>query len=158
MVKTFRLLNAVILLIAPVWATAAEGVRPPFTPPPSAVSSSSIVQITFSLILVLAAIVLVAWLLKRLNVARQGSGHLLKILGGVAVGQRERIVLVEVHDTWLVVGVGPGQIRTLHALQKQDFPNTGNSAFGPPPSENKFANLLLSVLRRRPADGKHNAP
>ena len=154
----FRLLIATILLAEPVWATAVEGTRPAFTPPPPAVSSSSIVQIIFSLLLVLAAIVLVAWLLKRMNAAQLGSGNLLKILGSVAIGQRERIVLVEVKDTWLVVGVGPGQIRTLHTLPKQEIQNTESSALSPLSSENKFAKLLSSVLRHQPSDRKRNAP
>jgi flagellar protein FliO/FliZ len=158
MLGKFRFVIAPILLAAPLWATAVEGTRPAYTPPPSAVSSSSIVQIIFSLLLVLAAIVLVAWLLKRMNVAQQGSGNLLKILGGVAIGQRERIVLVEVKDTWLVVGVGPGQIRTLHTLQKQEFQNTESSALSSLPPENKFAKLLSSVLRHQPSDRKRNAP
>lgn len=98
-------------------AYAAEGTRPAYTPPP-AVSSGNIVQIIFSLLLVLAAIVLVAWLLKRMNVAQHSPGKLLKVLGAVPLGQRERIVLVEVNDTCLVVGIGPGQIRTLHTFAK----------------------------------------
>jgi flagellar protein FliO/FliZ len=151
-----RLFIAATLLAASVCATAVEGTRPPFSPQPSAVSSSSIVQIIFSLLMVLAAIVLVAWLLKRMNVAQQGSGNLLRILGSVAIGQRERIVLVEVNDTWLVVGVGPGQVRTLHTLQKQEIQNSASSAPGPQPSENKFAKLLSSVLHQ-PSGKKRNA-
>ena len=130
-------------------AYAAEVTRPAYTPPPPAVSSGSIVQIIFSLLLVLAAIVLVAWLLKRMNVAQQGSGHLLKVLGGVSIGQRERIVLVEVKDTWLVVGVGPGQIRTLHTLQKTENLVADLQSAESQPSENKFANLLSSILSHR---------
>src|SRR5574340_1853455 len=88
---------ALFLLLSatcPLFSHAAEEARPAYTPPPPAVSSGSIVQIIFSLLLVIAAIVLVAWLLKRMNVAQQGSGRLLKVLGGVSIGQRERIVLV----------------------------------------------------------------
>lgn len=132
---------------------AAEVTRPAYAPPPPAVSSGSIMQIIFSLLLVLAAIVLVAWLLKRMNVAQQGSVHLLKVLGGVSIGQRERIVLVEVKDTWLVIGVGPGQIRTLHTLQKAENPATDLQFPETQPSENKFASLLSSVLSQR----KHGA-
>jgi flagellar protein FliO/FliZ len=115
------------------------------------------VQIIFSLLLVLAAIVMVAWLLKRLNASKLGGGNQLKVLGGVAIGQRERIVLVEVSDTWLVVGVGPGQIRTLHTLQKQELPyaatvpeSAGNSGFANNPdfTSNKFAKLLSTLLHR----------
>ena len=135
---------------------AAEAARPAYTPPPPAVSSGNVVQIIFSLLLVLAAIVLVGWLLKRMNVAQQNTGNLLKVLGAVPIGQRERIVLVEVNDTCLVVGIGPGQIRTLHTFQKTEFqmtengrPEAENSVTSPQPSENKFANLLSSVLNHR---------
>jgi flagellar protein FliO/FliZ len=37
------------------------------------------------------------------------------------IGNRERIVLVEVADTWIVVGLVPGQIRTLHTLPKGEL-------------------------------------
>ena len=104
-------------------AMAAEVPHAAYTAPnTTAVGSGSILQIIFSLLLVLAAIVLVAWLLKRMNVAQHGNGNLLKVIGGVAIGQRERVVLVEIEDTWLVVGVGPGQIRTLHTLPKSSVP------------------------------------
>ncbi len=140
------LLTSVLCYLPSAYAT--EGTRPAYTPPPPAVSSGSIVQIIFSLLLVLAAIVLVAWLLKRMNVAQQGS-HLLKVLGGVSIGQRERIVLVEIKDTWLVVGVGPGQIRTLHTLQKAENPVADIQSPETQPPENKFASLLSSVLSHR---------
>lgn len=153
-----RFYLAAILLLVPILATAADLTRPALTPPPPAVSSGSIVQIIFSLFLVLAAIVLVAWLLKRVNATQLGAGNQLKVLGSVAIGQRERIVLVEVKDTWLVVGVGPGQIRNLHTLQKQEFPNTGDPSTAPLPPENKFAKLLSSVLHHQSRDGKRNAP
>jgi flagellar protein FliO/FliZ len=149
----FRLFLAAILLAVPVLASA-ELARPTFVPPPPAITSGGIAQIIFSLLLVLAAIVLVAWLLKRLNASKLGAGNQLKVLGGVAIGQRERIVLVEVSDTWLVVGVGPGQIRTLHTLHKQEFPDhakpatTPVSADNPDSANNKFAKLLAALSHR----------
>jgi flagellar protein FliO/FliZ len=139
---------AAILLLVPFSANAAELARPAFSPPPPAVSSGSIVQITSSLFLVLAVIVLVAWLLKRVNVTRLGPGNQLKVLGSVAIGQRERIMLVEVSDTWLVVGVGPGQIRNLHTLRKNELPVQENPAPSPLASEKKFEKLLASLLHR----------
>lgn len=124
---------------------AAETTRPVYTPPPPAVSSGNIAQIIFSLLLVLAVIALVAWMLKRMNAVRQGSGNLLKVLGATSVGQRERIVLVEVKDTWLVIGVGPGQIRTLHTLDRpEDFAPDDK-----PAEKNRFANILSNALGRQ---------
>ncbi len=128
---------------------AAEVPRPAYTPPPPAVSSGNIAQIIFSLLLVLAAIVLVGWMLKRMNVAQQGSVKLLKVLGAVPIGQRERIVLVEIKDTWLVVGVGPGQIRTLHSLPKMEYSATDLQHAEAQSSETKFSSLLSSVLNHR---------
>lgn len=153
----FRTSIAAIMLAIPALAAAVEGTRPTYTPPPPAVSSGSIVQIIFSLLLVLAAIVLVAWLLKRMNMVQQGHGNLLKVLGGVAIGQRERIVLVEVNDTWLVVGVGPGQIRTLHSLQKPEGSNLNPPTDDPQLAGNKFAAVLSSALNSL-SSGKRNAP
>lgn len=147
-----------MLLAVPLDAAAADIARPAYTPPPAAVSSGSIVQIIFSLLLVLAAIVLVAWLLKRINTTRQGSGSFLRVVGGVAIGQRERVVLVEVNDIWLVVGVGPGQIRTLHTLPKPEegFAQPTASETGSNQPKNFAAELAsrLSTLTQ----GKQRAP
>lgn len=152
----FHFFFTVILLAAPVSAAAIEGARPAYTPPPPAVSSGSIVQIIFSLLLVLAAIVLVTWLLKRMNVAQQGSGNLLKVLGSVAVGQRERIVLIEVNDTCLVVGVGPGQVRTLHTFQKQeDMVRNADATSSQSAEKPKTFSALLSSALGSLSSGKH---
>lgn len=147
----FLLLSAICPMLS---AHAAEETRPAYTPPSPAVSSGSIVQIIFSLLLVLAAIVLVAWLLKRMNVAQQGSGNLLKVLGGVAIGQRERIVLVEMQDTWLVVGVGPGQIRTLHTLQKPDGAGQDTTAPSQAAGKPKSFSVVLSSALGSLSSGK----
>lgn len=125
---------------------AVEGVRPAYATPAPAINSGSIVQIIFSLLLVLAAIVMVAWLLKRMNVSQQGNGSQLKVLGGVAIGQRERVVLLEIEDTWLVVGVGPSQIRTLHTLPKS---NAVNPLISPAPQAVPFQAWLKRFVEKR---------
>ena len=157
--KLFNKIGLVIVfffcLLASNIALALEVARPAYTPPPPAVSSGSIVQIIFSLLLVLVAIVLVAWLLKRMNLAQQGSGNLLKVLGSVAVGQRERIVLVEVNDTCLVVGIGPGQIRTLHTFQKTEDFDINSKLAETQTAENKFSKLLSSVIGHRKQDSEN---
>ena len=112
-------------------------------------------QITFSLLLVLGAIIAVAWLFKRMNLTQQGTGNLLKVIGSVAIGQRERVVLIEVNDTWLFVGVGPGQIRTLHTLDKSEIEPSSQQLDSAP--DNKFAKLLSSILKPAQAGHKSDA-
>lgn len=59
-----------------------------------------------------------AWLARKVS-GGKGFGHGgMRVIGGVALGPRERIVLVEIGDTWLVIGIVPGQIRTLHKIPK----------------------------------------
>ncbi|SDS00593.1 flagellar biosynthetic protein FliO [Pseudomonas oryzae] len=69
-----------------------------------------------ALLLVIGLILLCSWLLRRLNAGRQLPGQTLRVRGSTALGQRERVVIVEVEGTWLVLGVTPGQISKLHEL------------------------------------------
>lgn len=128
---------------------AADAPRPAFTP---VASTSSLLQITFSLLLVLAVIMAVAWLLKRMNMTQPEAGKLLRVIGSIPVGQRERVVLVEVKDTWLVIGIAPGQIRTLHTLEKSED-------FSPPSQSNStFSTLLGTMIKSRSPARHENAP
>ncbi len=146
------LIRLFAVLITTYWSSlafAADPVRPvPIPPPANAVSSGSIVQVIVSLLFVLGAIVLVAWILKRINLPQNAAGNALKVISGVAVGQRERIVLVEVNDTWLVVGVAPGQVTALHTMPKNVLPATESTA---PEADNKFKNWLKVVMEKRNA-------
>jgi flagellar protein FliO/FliZ len=55
----------------------------------------------------------------------------LKVISGLSVGARERILLIEVGDTWLVVGVTTTNIRTLHTLPKGSLPAGNAPGDGP---------------------------
>ena len=46
------------------------------------------------------------------------AGGGLRILGGLSMGARERVVLLQVGDTQLLVGVAPGRVQTLHVLEQ----------------------------------------
>lgn len=60
-------------------------------------------------------IVLCGWLLKRFGPGQVGgAGQLLKVVASRAVGAKERVIVVELEDTWLVLGVGGGQVTKLH--------------------------------------------
>jgi flagellar protein FliO/FliZ len=85
--------------------------------PPSPMSFSVLVQVLFGLALVVAAIVATGWLLRRFG-PTQSAGGLLRVVGGVMVGPRERLVVVEVGEQWLIVGVAAGSVTLLHSLPK----------------------------------------
>lgn len=69
-----------------------------------------------ALAIVIGVILLCSTLLKRLGPGRGLQGQHLKVVASTAVGQRERVVIVEVKDTWLVLGVGGGHVNSLHQM------------------------------------------
>ncbi|EAR20659.1 flagellar biosynthetic protein FliO [Nitrococcus mobilis] len=84
----------------------------------SGVDMDALLRLTFALGVVLAAIIGLAWLLRRVVRFNHGAAGQLRILGGLAVGSRERIVLVQVGKAQLLVGVAPGRVQTLHVLDE----------------------------------------
>lgn len=103
------------LLFLPLQTLAAE------TAPPG-ISSGSYLQAALALALIIALLLGAAWLARKVSGGKGFGQGGMKVIGGVALGPRERLVLVEVGDTWLVIGLAPGQIRTLHRLPKgSDF-------------------------------------
>ncbi len=95
------------LFLLPSLARAAE----------TASSASGYFSVVASLLLILGGFVLVAWLVRRWMPQGAQAG-LVKVVGATSVGPRERVVVVEVDNTWLVLGVGGGQVRSLHTMNK----------------------------------------
>jgi len=80
-------------------------------------TASSMLTVLLSLGLILGGFVAVAWFARR-YLPGMGAQGAVKVVGTTAVGARERVVVVEVDDTWLLLGVGGGNVRLLHALPK----------------------------------------
>lgn len=106
------------LFFLPFSVLAAQSAIP--APIVSPVSLGGMLQVLLGLGLVLAAVAGSAWLLKRFSPGQIGAGGAIKVVGGVALGPKERLVLVEIGETWLVLGVAPGQVNTLHTLVKPE--------------------------------------
>ncbi|APG19343.1 MULTISPECIES: flagellar biosynthetic protein FliO [Kosakonia] len=79
-------------------------------------------NIVGSLALVLVMIVAVAWILRRTGVvSRVAKGHnLLAVKHSQSIGSRERLVVVEVDDKWLLLGVTQQSITPLMTMEKQE--------------------------------------
>jgi|LGOV01.1.fsa_nt_gb flagellar protein FliO/FliZ len=78
----------------------------------------SYLQMFFGLFIVVGLIFGMAWFMRRMGNMNSVAAGNLKVLGGISVGQRERVVLVQAGETQLLVGVAPGEIRTLHVMDK----------------------------------------
>ncbi|WP_316364755.1 flagellar biosynthetic protein FliO [Candidatus Thiodiazotropha sp. CDECU1] len=91
----------------------------------SPLGADSLLHTAGGLLFVLALIIGGAWLFKRYAQMPIGGKGLVRVVGGASVGARERVVVVEVENQRLLLGVAPGQVRKLHILQtsEQSFQN-----------------------------------
>ena len=106
------------------------------------VSAGTMLQTLLGLLLVVGLLFLAAYLLRRMNGAHGFGNGPLKVIGGLVLGARERVVLVEIDDTWLIIGVVPGQIRTLHTMPKGE-PLANVSG------EKPFGHWLKQIIERK---------
>jgi flagellar protein FliO/FliZ len=104
-------------------------------------------KVLFGLVLVLGAMAAVLWLLKRVGVGRAQAGGVVKVVGGVSVGNRERVLVLEIADQWVVVGVAPGRVSALANLPRQEQPAPTDAA----PPDNQFAAWLKQKIDKRNA-------
>jgi len=104
------------------------------------VAMTSLWQLTLGMLVVLGLIVSIAWVLKRSGKFQMAAGGGLRVLGGLSMGSRERVVLVQAGDTQLLLGVAPGRVQTLHVL---DQPLQMNS-----PTSGGFAEQLSHMLKK----------
>ncbi len=106
-------------------------------------------QVMLGLGLVLAVIAGCAWVLKRFSGIRRGPISAIKIIGGSAVGQRERVVLVEIADTWLVIGVAPGHVTALHSMPKGENMASTDRAGSGNERDARFSSWFKQVMETR---------
>lgn len=111
------------------------------------VSTGGVLKALLALAVVLVAVVAIAWAARRISPGNV-AGSSLKLQGGLSVGTRERVMLVEIKDTWLVLGVAPGRVNLLHSLPRpENLPATaGNSTT---PNQNNFAAWLSNAIKRQ---------
>lgn len=149
------------LLLPAVPALSVAQTQPATTPaltvPPAPVqmASGSMLQTFAGLLLVLIVIFVIAWLFKRYAIHTGNIPGAIKVIAATAVGQRERVVLVEINDTWLVLGVAPGNISALHSMQKNSLQTSadyhdGQSGMAPDgKSTHVFQSWLQQVMERK---------
>lgn len=110
-------------------------------------ATGNLTQVLLGLLAVLGLMAATAWLLKRFG-GRQFTGNaVVKIVGGVSVGARERILVVETAGQWIVVGITPGRINALATLPRQEMPLEPES----PPITKNFSEWLKQTIEKRNA-------
>lgn len=130
-------------VVSPVLAHARPDRVPVAMAAKAPSAAGSLLQVLFGLLVVVGLLGATLWIMKRMGSARLGAGTVIKIIGGVAVGNRERVLVLEVADQWLVIGVATGQVSTLATLPRQDAPES-NAAPAP-----NFSAWLKQTIEKR---------
>jgi flagellar protein FliO/FliZ len=129
--RVARRFAAAPLLLAAFAAHAQAAAKP--------IDGPSYTPMLLALLFVFGLLGAAVWILRRVGIApRAGSSHL-RIVSQLALGPRERVVVVEAGERWLLLGVGAGGISRLGTMPKTE----AASADATPPS----FGALLGKLR-----------
>ncbi|WP_343652211.1 flagellar biosynthetic protein FliO [Herbaspirillum sp.] len=147
-----------LLACTQAWAdnAPAASTTPTATAPASAVpaitgsalpsSGGSVFTMLLGLVAVLAVMAGIAWLFKRFGLSQNlGGNAAARVVGGVSVGARERVMVIEVGEQWIVVGVAPGRVNALATLPRQEVAAQQSGHAGAP----AFATWLKHTMDKR---------
>ena len=121
-------------------------------------SPAGMLQVMIGLILVLGVLVVIAWGVKKIGGGKPVGSRAIHIVGGINVGNRERILVVEVANEWIVVGVTATSITALSTMPKQE----GVTLLPATPIAKNFSAWLQQTIDKRngtltksPSDSDH---
>ncbi|MBD8237199.1 flagellar biosynthetic protein FliO [Pseudomonas fluorescens] len=105
-------------------------------------------QLVLGLLLVVGLIFVLAWLLRRVQQVGPGNAQVIEMIGSRALGPRDRLVLVQVGEEQILLGLTPGRITPLHVLKTPV--NVDQSK----PATPEFAQRLMELLGKDQKDTK----
>ncbi|WP_434629246.1 flagellar biosynthetic protein FliO [Pseudomonas sp. Z1-29] len=137
-------------LMLPFSVLAAEPAATAAVAPASGGSmAGQLAQLVLGLLVVLGLIFFLAWMLRRVQQAGPaGKGQVIDIISSRALGPRDRLVLVQVGNEQILLGLSPGTITALHVLKEPvQVPATEQAA-------PEFAQRLMELLGKDQKDKK----
>ncbi|MDY7578310.1 flagellar biosynthetic protein FliO [Herbaspirillum sp. RTI4] len=134
--------SALLFTLAAGSACAADASAPSET--------TSLLTMLMGLAIVLALMAGIAWLLKRSGITRLQGTAIVKVVGGASVGTRERVMVIEVADQWIVIGVAQGQVNLLSTMPRGSATPAAEAASTAAP--NNFSAWLKQTIEKRNAN------
>lgn len=112
---------------------------------PSLITGSAgaqLMQLLLGLVLVVGLIFLLAWLVRRVQQVGPRANQAIRLVSSQALGPRDRLVLVQVGEEQILLGLTPGRITPLHVLSQPVY------AADSQPAQPEFAQRLLELLNK----------
>ena len=124
-----------------------------FAAEPAAQSSATasavggqLLQLVLGLLLVVGLIFLLAWVTRRVQGLRPANGKVIKIVASQALGARDRLVLVQIGNEQVLLGLTPGRISQLHVMKEPVY------LADTEPASSEFAQRLMDLLGKDQKD------
>ena len=137
-----------LLLALPLSARAVEPVAQAAAAPVVGSVGGQLTQLVLGLLLVIGLIFVLAWLMRRVQRIGPGNGQVIELIGSRALGPRDRLVLVQVGEEQILLGITPGRITPLHVLK------TPVDAAKTETATPEFAQRLMELLGKDQKDKK----
>ncbi len=120
-------------------------------------SGGYLLQLIFGLVIVIICIVALSWLAKRMHKLQSSSEGSLKIIDGINMSARERVVLLQAGNKQILVGVAPGRVDTIHVFDEPivDIDTDSTSSTTGSFSE-KLSTMISSSLKNKVAPNNEN--
>jgi flagellar protein FliO/FliZ len=141
--------KSVLCRLLLLWLPGAEAMSATDIPKQTArtVATGDIAAWSLGLLVVLSVFFLCVWGVRKLSGLTVGGAEKMRVVGGLSLGLREKVILLQVGRKQLILGVTPGRIETLHVLEGDDCLIKEETVSAP--AETGFAQTLLQAIKAR---------
>jgi len=109
----FASFGALLMAVAPGMLRAAPAAM---AAPAPINTGAELLRVVLSLAGIVAMIFVAGWLTRRAQARVRPGGRKIRVIETMPVGVKEKVMLMEVGGTQLLVGASPSGLRTLHVL------------------------------------------
>lgn len=150
--------KSVLCRLLLLWFPGGEAMSATDIPKQTArtIASGDIAAWSIGLLIVLSVFFLCVWGIRKLSGLTVSGAEKMRVVGGLSLGMREKIILLQVGRKQLVLGITPGRIETLHVLEGDDCllkEETVSTA-----AETGFAQKLLQAIKARTEHNRRGSP
>ena len=145
--RLLQLLSLIALTLSLVFlmpaARAAESVSEPG--PVAVLDTGSLLQMLLALGVVIVLIIGLSFAIRKFYMFTAGSSAHIRIVGGLALSNKDRLLLVQVGNEQLLISASPGRVNMVHEMRE---PVDADAASTRPVNSPNFASLLQAVSQR----------
>lgn len=103
---------------------------------------ANIMQMLLGLAFVIVLIFVLGWFYRRFGTPGASSNSDFRIVAGLSMGQRERVVMLQVGQHQILLGVGPGHVEKIHVFDEPVITESSSSG-------GSFSESLAKVISQR---------